>query len=203
MPVRVLLVTGSLGPGGTELSVVGLARGLNARGRALPHVAVLGSAGSYGPTLRSEGIVVHELGIKGALRTPGRFRALLQLADIVRREKIGIVHTFLFDADVYGMLAARIGGPWSVITTRRAIKKGRPLHLLGYRLTNGFADRIVCNSEAVREFTLKKENPPSDKLRVIPNGVDLDRYACGAREPFRTRLGIAPNTLLVGSVGTL
>lgn len=203
MPVRILLITGSLGPGGTELAVVSLARGLNTRGRAVPHVAVLGSAGSYGPLLRSEGIVVHELGIQGALRTPGRIRTLLQLADIVRREKIGIVHTFLFDADVYGMLAARMGGPWSVVTTRRAIKKDRPLHLLGYRLTNGFVDRIVCNSEAVRDFTLKKENPPSDKVRVIPNGVDLDRYAGGGRDLFRARLGVGADTLLVGAVGTI
>lgn len=203
MPVRVMLLTGSLGPGGTELSVVGLARGLKARGRAVPSVAVIGQAGEYGEQLRSEGIQVDELGIKGALRTPGRLKKLMKLSEIVRRDRIVIVHTFLFDADVYGMMAARWGGPWATVTTRRAIKKDRPLHLLAYRWTNRFVDRIVCNSEAVKRFTLTKEGADPTKVKVIPNGVELRRFAHGDRVAFRRRLGVGPETLLVGAVGTI
>lgn len=203
MPVRVLLLTGSLGPGGTELSVVRLALGLKERGRAEPRVAVLGRGGSYTAALRQQGVEVDELGVSGRLYLPGGIKRLLTLGELVRRERIGIVHTFLFDADVYGMLAARTGGPWGVITTRRAIKKDKPLHLLGYRLSNGFADRIVCNSEAVRDFTLRRENPPVDKVRVIPGGVDVTAFAAGDRARQRAALGLDPRSVVVGAIGTI
>jgi glycosyltransferase involved in cell wall biosynthesis len=203
MPVRVLLITGSLGPGGTELSVVRLAEALAARGRVEPQVALIGSAGEYGARLRAAQIAVDELGIRGALRTPGRLRRLSRLAEIVRRDRVGIIHTFLFDADFYGMLAARMGGPWGVITTRRAIKQDRRLQLWGYRLTNRFVDRIICNSEAVAEFTRRHERVDSIKLRVIPNGVDTRAFCASDRTSFRRRLGVGPETLLVGSLGTI
>ena len=69
-PPRVLLITGSLGRGGTELAVSGLARGLAGRQAYTPSVAVLSSGGAMGEALRAEGIPVHELGLDGPIRTP-------------------------------------------------------------------------------------------------------------------------------------
>jgi glycosyltransferase involved in cell wall biosynthesis len=200
---RALLLTGSLGPGGTELAVMALARGLARRGRVDPRVAVIGTAGRWGQALRAAGIPVDELGLAGPLRRPRALARLLSLARLVRRERIDVLHTFLFDADVYGMLAARLGRPRAVITTRRAIKSGRPHHLRGYRLTNRLVHRIVANSEAVRVFTLERERVAPDKVRVIPNGVDAARFAGGDRERLRRELGVAADELLVGAVGTI
>lgn len=200
---RVLLLTGSLGPGGTELAVMALARGLAGRRLFQPEVAVLGTAGALGAELTSAGIPVHELGICGPLRRPGALRRLFHLAALVRREPRALLHTFLFDADVYGMLAGRFGRPAAVITTRRAIKAHRPDHLRGYRWTNRFVDRIVCNSEAVLRFTLEAEQVAAQKVLVIPNGIELARFAAGRREIFRRRLGVGPEDLLIGSVGNI
>jgi hypothetical protein len=47
MTVRVLLITGSLGPGGTELAVITLARELAARGRVAPRIVTLGHGGEH------------------------------------------------------------------------------------------------------------------------------------------------------------
>ncbi len=203
MSVRVLMVTGSLGPGGTELAVMTLARELAQRGRVAPRLAVLGAGGQYAERLRAEGIPVEELGLRGGARSIAGMRRLRLLGQMVRHEKIRIVHTFLFDADFYGMLAARGGKPWAIVTTRRAIKSGRFLHLLGYRLTNPFVDRIVCNSEAVARFTRRQEGVRENKLVVIPNGVDAARFQRGEGLAMRRRLGVRPDDLLVGSVGTI
>ncbi|MCU0230769.1 MAG: glycosyltransferase family 4 protein, partial [Acidobacteria bacterium] len=108
------------------------------------------------------------------------------IPQMIRHERIRIVHTFLFDADFYGMLAARRGGPWAIVTTRRAIKRGRLLHLLGYRMTNPFVDRIVCNSEAVSRFTLHAEGASRKKVVVIPNGVDAARFERGDGATMRS-----------------
>lgn len=203
MSVRVLMVTGSLGPGGTELAVMTLARELAQRGRVAPRLAVLGEGGRYAERLRAEGIPVEELGLRGGARSVGGMRRLRLLGQMVRHEKIRIVHTFLFDADFYGMLAARGGGPWAIVTTRRAIKSGRVLHLLGYRMTNPLVDRIVCNSEAVARFTRHREGVKESKLVVIPNGVEAARFQRGDGAAMRRRLGVRPDDLLVGAVGTI
>ncbi len=203
MTVRVLLITGSLGPGGTELAVMTLARELAARGRVAPRVVTLGHGGEYAERLRADGVPVEELGLAGGARSIAGLRRLRLIPQMVRHERIRIVHTFLFDADFYGMLAARRGRPWAVVTTRRAIKRGRLLHLLGYRLTNALVDRIVCNSEAVSRFTLHAEGASRKKVVVIPNGVDAARFERGDGAPLRRRLGLRPEDFVVGAVGTI
>jgi glycosyltransferase involved in cell wall biosynthesis len=201
--VRTLLVTGSLGRGGTELAVATLARELRRRGAYAPEIAVLGRAGELGDALRREGVPVHELAIDGPLRTPRRLLRLARLAALVRRGGRALLHTFLFDADVYGMLAALPGRPRAVITTRRAIKSKRPDHIRGYRATNWLVDRIVANSEAVRRFTLEREGVSPAKVVTIPNGVDAARFAAGDGAAFRARQGVAGDALLVGTVGNV
>lgn len=200
---RVLLVTGSLGPGGTELAVVALAEGLARRGRVVPRVALLGQGGALGARLAAGGVAVDELRIAGPLRRPAALKKLLSLGRLVREQHVAVVHTFLFDADFYGMLAARRGRPRAIVTTRRALKSHRPGHLRGYRWTHRLVDRIVANSEAVRRFTIDVERAPAAKVVAIPNGVDVARFGGGAGAALRARLGVAAGEILVGAVGTV
>jgi len=203
-PIPAVLVTGSLGPGGTELAVIAHARGLAARGRVAPRVVVLGEGGDRAVRLREEGIPVEELRVPpGRLRSPAGLVRLARLRRLVRELAGPVVHTFLFDADVYGMLAALLGSPGAIVTTRRAIKRNRPHHLRLYRLTNPLVDRIVCNSEEVRRFTLAAERADPSRVEVIVNGIDVDRFAGGDRRGARAALGVEPGETLVGAVGTI
>ncbi len=202
-PPRVLLVTGRLGPGGTELAVITLARGLARRGRVRPSVAVLADGGRWARELREEGLSVEELGLCGPLRSFDGLRRLNSLRRLIREREIALVHTFLFEADVYGMLAAWLARPRAIVTTRRAIKAHRPHHLRAYRCTNGLVDRIVANSEAVRRFTLDREDLEAGRVICIPNGVDATLFSSGSRARLRARFGISDEALLVGAVGTI
>jgi len=202
--IPAVLVTGSLGPGGTELAVISHARGFARRGVVAPRVVVLGSGGVHAQALRGEGIPVEELHIpRGNLRSPAGLARLARLRRLVRSLGGPVVHTFLFDADVYGMLAALLGSPGAVITTRRAIKRNRPHHVRLYRLTNFLVDRIVCNSEEVRRFTIDVEGADPARVDVIVNGVDVERFAGGDGAAARDRLGIGAEEVVVGAVGTI
>ncbi len=203
-PIPAVLVTGSLGTGGTELAVIAHARGFARRGRVRPHVVVLGTGGDHAAALREEGIPVVELAIpRGRLRSPAGLARLDRLRRLVRGLGGPVVHTFLFDADVYGMLAALLGSPGAVVTTRRAIKRHRPHHLRLYRLTNFLVDRIVCNSEEVRRFTVEVEGADPSRVEVIVNGIDVERFAGGDGRAARERLGLRGEETLVGAVGTI
>ncbi len=201
--MRVMLLTGSLGAGGAEMAVARLARGFAAGDVVQPQVGLLGRGGEAGEALRAAGVPVLELGVRGPLRSPGGLLRLARLARHVRRARIELVNTFLFDADLYGMLAVRCGGVRCVITTRRAIKERHPHHLRAYRMTNRLVTRIVANSEAVRRFTLERERLPEDRVVTIPNGIEVDAYAAGDRARGRERLGLPEGGVVVGTIGTL
>jgi glycosyltransferase involved in cell wall biosynthesis len=68
-----------------------------------------------------------------------------------------------------------------------------------------WTDRIVCVSEAVREFEVQ-QNPriPAMKFKTIYNGIDTARYFPRNNGlEMRRRFGLAPEHLVIGFVGRL
>ncbi len=64
---------------------------------------------------------------------------------------------------------------------------------------------VQCNSEMVRDELAARHGIPPDRLAVLPNGVDLERFHPARRETARERIrqevghGAGPVWLLVGS----
>ena len=67
-----------------------------------------------------------------------------------------------------------------------------------------FADLIIVNSKAGRDYHLA-HGFPADKMVVIPNGIDSERFKpdVEARVKVRSEWGISDDTLLIGIVGRL
>ncbi len=69
-------------------------------------------------------------------------------------------------------------------------------------LTLRSAARIIVVSEVLREGLIERGIPP-DRIRVNPNGVDPDYFFPGrGREEGRRQLGVGPDDVLVGFVGS-
>jgi len=73
------------------------------------------------------------------------------------------------------------------------------------RFAYSLADRVLSVSYQLREFLARETGFPADKIDVMHNGVDTERFRiqplAGARE--RQRLGIPLDTFCVGAVGRL
>lgn len=125
-----------------------------------------------------------------------------ELACLLRRDRIDILHSFLFKANGYAWSANLLAGVPRLVTSARSCNKEIGF-LKGWvnRLAFWASDVIICNGEAVRSFTVRHFNVPIRKSTVIYNGIDLDRFLTSPVPA--TCKGLKPEHRLVITVARL
>lgn len=192
--LRLLCVIGSLGGGGSERQIVNLLRHLD-RARFAPALYLVERAGELLPEVPGD---VPVFAYSDRTRTarwnyPGRIHRLqvADLADVIRREKMGIVYDRTFQATLIAAPAARRAGVKrvSVIVSdpRSDVEHmaGRFLRMKRLLLARACrtADRVVAVSEGVRRSAIGWYRIPFEQIVTIPNPVDIERIDRLAAEP--------------------
>lgn len=201
--MRVLHVITGLGMGGAEQQLRLLLRHLP----ATCDVLTLTDAGSVARGITADGTRVTDLGMAGN-RDIG---VLPRLARLIRAGRYDVVHTHLYRACLYGRLAARLAGVRAVVATEHSLgdsqMEGRPL-TAGVRALYLAGERLgrltVAVSPAVGS-RLNRWGVPWQRIRVVPNGIDTDRFRFdpAARVAARARMGLPADAFVVGGVGRL
>ncbi len=104
---------------------------------------------------------------------------------VLNREKPDIVHSHLFFATFFSAPLSKLAGVPVTIETahiREAWRKGLKRAFIIDRFFYRFVDEIIAVSEAVKRFLVKEKGVPAEKITVIHNGVDLERFAGQRRE---------------------
>lgn len=201
--LKVLHVITGLGIGGAEQQLRLLLRHLPVQGR----VVTLTNPGPVALGIEADGTPVTHLGMTGN-RDLG---ALPRLARLVREGGYDLVHTHLYRACVYGRLAARLGGVRRVIATEHSLGttqiEGRPLSA-GTRALYLASERLGTSTVAVSASVARRLadwGVAPDRIEVVPNGIETDRFAFAPRARRLTRgvLGIPEDAFVVGGVGRL
>ncbi len=197
------LITG-LDLAGSQMMLVNLLRGMD-RERFDSVVVSLQDGGPRRSELEGMGIPVFSLGMGWGVPNPA---GLVRLLLLVRRERPDVLQSWLYHADLLGLVAARMSRipscAWNIRTSEMDMTRYSTVSRLVFGFLpwlSRYPDVVVVNSEAGRKLheTLRFR-PRSWKL--IPNGFDLDRFHPdpGARARLRSQLGAAPNSLLIGLV---
>lgn len=194
-PLRTLFLIDELDIGGTEQQILELVRRIDRR-RFEPVVGCF-RHGAKAREIESLGVrVVHEP--KSLKADPG---LVLRLAKFMRRERFDIVQTYLWGANTWGRVAARIAGVPHVLASERNVDvwEERYKQVLGRWLARA-TDRIIANSEAVRRYLLD-HSVPAEKVVTIYNGVNFDRFRTACDPAIRRgELGIPRDAILAGTV---
>jgi len=141
-------------------------------------------------------------------------RTLVRLRGVMRAWAPDVVHTNLLRPDWYGRVAAWSMNVPAICTTvhnedDRAYESesGSAVRVAAEainRMTARAAHAIVAISEGVREYVVERQKLPREKVVVIPNGVDIERFRPGPRSSHvRDLCGFGPETIVVGALGRL
>lgn len=198
-PLRVMFLLTSMPVGGAETLLVNLVRRFD-RERIEPLVACLKDKDVLGEELEQE-IPVYENLIqhKYDFGVAGRLRRLFKKENVD-----AIVTVGAGDKMFWGRLGARRARVPVILSA---------LHSTGWpdgvgrlnRMLTGITDGFIACARQHAEYQVQQEKFPTDKVFLIPNGIDTDRFVFDAdsRKQWRQRLGIGSVTPVVGIVAAL
>jgi len=110
---------------------------------------------------------------------------LFRLAIFLRRGRFQIVHSHDLFSNLMGIPAAVIARVPVIISSRRDLahldwyQGGRRIWL---RLLHSLSTAVLTNANAIRESLLSEGHLSPQKVRVIHNGVDIEKFGHGFRD---------------------
>lgn len=196
--------------GGVARSVDTLCNGLRERGHQVLVIA---------PTFRG-----HEADIPGVLRVPALknmgnsdysmpiplSRPIQDEIDAFGPDIVHSHHPFLL-----GHTASRVAATCGVplvytyhtrydIYVRQFVESQRLWPDLARNLANGYAnlaDAVIAPSQSMKDLLLQQG--VYSPIKVIPTGIDVDRFAGGSRAELRAKLGLTDKDFVFGHLGRL
>ena len=206
--MKILHCITGLDVGGAETMLYRLATRMDVV-RYQSRVVSLVEPGPIGGKLARAGIHVDSLGMK---RGEPSLSGLARLVGIIRSWRPDVVQTWLYHADLMGLVATRLafplgGGPrvaWNIRCSYMALEEYRRLTGMTLKACvalSRFPDVVLTNSEDARRFHTKLGYKPK-RFEVIPNGFDTERFrpSSEARREVRRELGILLDAPIVGHV---
>lgn len=139
-------------------------------------------------------------------------QASLSLFSLIRRLRPDIVHTHMAKAGLIGRLAAKAAGvPVIIHTYHGHVLKGyfpknkERFYTLLERWLARFSTTLITVSETVKNELLEMKIGRAEQYRVIPLGLNLDRYLASAalRGRLKQELGFPEQSTLISLVGRL
>ncbi|MBI4972067.1 MAG: glycosyltransferase family 4 protein [Candidatus Omnitrophica bacterium] len=198
--MKVLLLTTHLNIGGISTYVVNLARKLKQNN---VDVLVGTSGGVLTDRLEKEGIRWIQIPIKTKNEVhPKVFFSVLKLAEIIKTEKIDIVHAHTRVCQVAAAILRRLTGvPY--VTTCHGIYERR----LFRKLFPCWGARVTAISEPVRESLVNDFKVSKNQALLMPNGIDCQEFdrviSKMDRASLRQFYGLSGNGLVVGSIARM
>lgn len=136
--------------------------------------------------------------------------AMIKLRKIIKRYNPDIVYAHSSKAGAItrianiGLKNKCIYNPHGWAFNMRCSNKKRRLYANIEKLAAHFCEKIICISPYEKESALVLGICKEDKLQVILNGIDIERYELHPHVPFsREYLGIPENAVIIGMVGRL
>lgn len=168
MSIRVAHIIAGLGIGGAERHLVNLLNAMSCESRA---VICIGRP-RPGPTFhRDLDPAVDQVFVR--VRRRSLPIGIFRLASELRKRRINVVHTHMYESNLFGVIAARVAGVPVVLTSEHGENPWKgPVHRLLERwLISSLADLRFCVSPRILDIRRERDGVPESKLRLTVNGT--------------------------------
>ena len=130
--------------------------------------------------------------------------ATAALATYLRQREIDLLHAHLFRAELVGAAAARRARTPVVVATVHSSRVRSASDVAALAAATPTFDRLIAPSVSIAA-KVRREGRGAAEITVIPNGVDVERFAVARDRGLATRdrLGIPADAFLLGLVARL
>ena len=185
-PLRTMFLLTSMPVGGAETLLMHLVHGLEAE-QIAPEICCLKQRGPLAEQLASQ-LPVH----CGFIRHKFDLLVVPRLVRLFRQRQVDAVVTVgAGDKMFWGRIAAWLAGVPVIASAIHSTGWPDGLGRLNRWLTI-ITDVFIAVARTHQEFLIRQEHLPAGKVRLIPNGVPLDRFVpvWGGTSPQRSQLGL-------------
>jgi glycosyltransferase involved in cell wall biosynthesis len=199
MAAKITMIIPTLVQGGAEKQMSLLAAGLP-KSEFDVRVIALTSGGPWHDFLNKHGIPVTVIG-KRFKFDPFSFWSLYRE---LKRKPADLVHTWIFAANSYGRLAAKLARIQYQVAGERCVDLWKSeFHFMIDRYLDRWTTAFATNSQGVVDF-YQRHRIGRDRFHVIPNGsLPQGQVDPHARQQWRQRLGLATDAVIATSLARL
>ncbi len=197
--LNVLRVVIGLNQGGVQQGVLNLFRGLDGE-RFNPIACAIENSGAIGGDIEKAGFEVITLGYRSRF-----WKTVGALVEVMRDRSIDIVHASSYHPSLYARIAGIRARVPVLISHEHSVYGRKRWHRVGLnRILEPFTQGYVAVSQGVFDHVTDWYHYPPDKIHLIHNGVDVDRFRPKRSRPAAKRqLGLDPDRPVVGMISGL
>ena len=183
--MRLLIVIDQLDVGGAENQLRQTLPRLVAKGFDITIFTLL-RPGQYANELRSKGIRVIAPPAFKVLRKTGFFSkpsqilcSAAKLISLYLTHSFNLIHFYLPRSYIVGGLCALLTRQHNLIMSRRSLndyQKNKSISAKCEKFLHQRMQHIIVNSNAIKQQLIKEEGVLGDKITVIYNGIDAEKY---------------------------
>jgi glycosyltransferase involved in cell wall biosynthesis len=178
-----------------------------------PIIYCLGEKGALARQVEDIGITVKEFGLNARVQTRGQqlrgvFKIIRDMKNALKADRPYIVHTYLYWANIFGGIAAKLAGIKNIVTSRRSLglyKDRKPWMQWVENMINLITDVVTANSQEVYKDTLRREKFIGKKMKLIYNGVNETVFQRNGQDysELKRQLQIPDHHIVVTNVANL
>lgn len=175
---KIFYLVDSLNIGGTETQAVELARRMDPEKYDVT-LACLRKEGPLLEKLKGSTVQVIEFHPKGGIDSPRGLYQLARMVRVLRRGRYDVVHAHDLWSNMIGVVAGKLAGVPVIVTSQRDLSHGdwyQGRRKKWLRRAQSASSAVLTNAKMIREGLVREEGLASNKVRVIYNGVDLEKF---------------------------